>query len=341
MRKTYTLPEFDLQLFDSAAAAPSAGETGGETGQQAETGTLPKAETKRSRGGSRRGRTGEFQNVRFGKQEDAPQAEPAVGPVAGGQDQGKVEQDTSGVTTTSDTLEARRAAFEELIDGEYKDIYAEKFQEAFNRRFRETKGLEQALEAQKPIMDMLMQRYGVVDNNVGQLQAALEADEGYWQEAAEAAGMTVDQYLSIQRLERENAQLRQAQQRQQGQQQMQQQLAKWDQEAQQVKTLYPAFDFQAETGNRDFIGLLRAGLPVQKAYELVHMEEIKAEAAKAAAKTAGEQMAARIQARNARPAENGTSAQSAVIVKNDVHNLSRAERAEIARRVQRGEQIRF
>ena len=113
------------------------------------------------------------------------------------------------------------------------------------------------------------------------------------------------------------------------------------QEAQQVKTLYPAFDFQAETGNRDFIGLLRAGLPVQKAYELVHMEEIKAEAAKAAAKTAGEQMAARIQARNARPAENGTSAQSAVIVKNDVHNLSRAERAEIARRVQRGEQIRF
>ena len=341
MRKTYVLPEFDLQLFDSAAAAPSAGETGGAAGQQAETGALPKADFKQGRGGSRRGRTGEFQNVRFGKQEDAPQAGPAAGSDAGGQDQGKVEENTSGVTTTSDTLEARRAAFEELIDGEYKDIYAEKFQGAFNRRFREAKGLEQALEAQKPIMDMLMQRYGVADNNVGKLQAALEADEGYWQEAAEEAGMTVDQYLSVQRLERENAQLRQAQQRQQGQQQMQQQLAKWDQEAQQVKALYPAFDFQAETGNRDFIGLLRAGLPVQKAYELVHMEEIKAEAAKAAAKTAGEQMAARIQARNARPAENGTSSQSAVIVKNDVHNLSRAERAEIARRVQRGEQIRF
>lgn len=339
MRKTYVLPEFDLQLFDSAAAEAPGGETG-EGGQQDGAGALPKAGNQRRSGSGRRSRTGGYENVVFGKQEDAPAQEDTQAPDAGGQD-AEGSGETSGVTTTSDTLEAKRAAFEEMISGEYKDVYTEKFNNYFNRRFKEARGAEEALAAQKPIMDMLMQRYGVADNNVGQLQAALEADEGYWQEAAEAAGMTVDQYLSIQRLERENAQLRQAQLRQQGEQQMQQQFARWDQEAQQVKALYPAFDFQAETGNRDFVGLLRAGLPVQKAYELVHMEEIKAEAAKAAAKTAGEQMAARIQARNARPAENGTSAQGAVIVKNDVHNLSRAERAEIARRVQRGEQIRF
>jgi len=73
----------------------------------------------------------------------------------------------------------------------------------------------------------------------------------------------------------------------------------------------------------------------------MHMDEIKETAARAAAQTAGEQMKANIQRRAARPPENGTSSQSAVIVKNDVHSLSREDRAEIARRAQRGEKIRF
>jgi len=64
-------------------------------------------------------------------------------------------------------------------------------------------------------------------------------------------------------------------------------------------------------------------------------------AARVAAQTTGQQMAAKIQSKASRPKENGTSSQSAVIVKNDVHSLSRAERAEIARRAARGESIKF
>ena len=108
-----------------------------------------------------------------------------------------------------------------------------------------------------------------------------------------------------------------------------------------MKEVYPSFDFRAEAANRDFMGLLKSGLGVQQAYELVHMEEIKAAAARTAAQTAGEQMKARIQNKAARPSENGTSSQSAVITKSDVHSLSRQDRAEIARRAQRGEKIRF
>ena len=108
-----------------------------------------------------------------------------------------------------------------------------------------------------------------------------------------------------------------------------------------MKTLYPTFDLQAESQNREFLDLLKSGLPVQKAYELVHFEEIKQESAKAAAQTAGQQMAARVKEKASRPKENGMSSQSAVIVRNDVSNLTRAERAEIVRRVQRGEKIKF
>jgi hypothetical protein len=93
--------------------------------------------------------------------------------------------------------------------------------------------------------------------------------------------------------------------------------------------------------NRNFLDLLKSGVSVQQAYELVHMEEIKANAARAAAQTAGQQMVAKIQSKASRPSENGTSSQSAAIIKSDVHSLSKNDRAEAARRALRGEKIRW
>lgn len=338
--QNYKLLEIDLHLFDGAAGGAAAGGEGsGEGAAQATESALPKAETKARPGSSRRAKSGAYDNVVFGKQEDAPMAE-AASPAAG-DDNGEGNANKSGVSTTSNTLEDRRKAFEELIDGEYKDIYAEKFQKAFNRRFSETKGMETALNAQKPIMDILMQRYNIADGDMGKLQEAIEQDNRYYEEAAEEAGLTVEQYKAMQKLERENAELKRVRQMQQADQYAQQQINKWYAEAEQVKELYPSFDMQAELGNRDFMGMLKAGLPVQKAYELMHMEEIKAEAARVAAQTTGQQMAAKIQTKASRPKENGMSSQSAVIVKNDVHSLTRADRAEAIRRAQRGEKISF
>lgn len=337
----YKLLDIDLRLFDGAAGAPAAGgEAGGASAPQATEGALPKAETNSRPGSSRRAKAGAFDNVVFGKQEDAPETETATSSAAGS-DNGEGNANKSGVSTTSDSLEAKRKAFEEMIDGEYKDIYAEKFQQAFNRRFKEAKGMENSLNAQKPIMDILMQRYNIADGDVAKLQSAIEQDNVYWESAAEEAGLTVDQYKAMKKLERENAELQRIRQRQQGEQMMQQKLNAWYAESEKVKELYPTFDFKAEAADRDFLGLLKSGLSVQQAYELKHMDEIKANAAKVAAQTAGQQMAAKIQSKATRPKENGTSSQSAVIVKNDVHSLSRAERAEIARRAQRGEKIRF
>lgn len=330
------LLDIDLRLFDGAAAGAPAGGEGGQA--QGDAGTLPKAETNGRRGGSRRARTGES-NVVYGIQEDAPAADGNT--PAAGETKGEGNANKSGVSTTSDTLEAKRKAFKELIEGEYKDQYAEAFQSAFNRRFKDVKGLEDSLSAQKPIMDMLMQRYQIADGDMTKLQSAIEQDSAYWEDAAEKAGLTVEQYMAMQKLQRENAALTRMQQRQRGEQQAQQQLNRWYAESEKVKELYPGFDFQREIADRDFRGLLKSGIGVQKAYELMHMDEIKEAAARSAAQTAGEQMKARIQSKAARPLENGTSTQSAVITKSDVHSLSRQDRAEIARRVQRGETIKF
>ena len=330
----YKLLKVNLKLFDGAAAGAPAG---GEGAPQTTEGALPKADVKGRSGSSRRSKTGAYDNVVFGKQDAAP-VEAQTPPDAGETAQGKSK---SGVTTTSDSLEAKRAAFKDLIEGEYKDQYTEMFQSAFNRRFKEVKGLEDNLAAHKPIMDMLMQRYKITDGDVSKLQAAIEKDSAYWEGAAEEAGLTVEQYQAMQKLERENAELKAMRQRQQADQQMQQKMNQWYAEADKLKQIYPSFDFKTEAADPNFRGLLKAGISVQQAYELKHMDEIKAGTARAAAETAGQQMAARIKEKAARPAENGTSSQSAVIVKSDVHNLTREERREIARRAQRGEKITF
>jgi len=49
----------------------------------------------------------------------------------------------------------------------------------------------------------------------------------------------------------------------------------------------------------------------------------------------------KIRANGARPTENGTSSQSSIAVKSDVSQLTKADLAEINRRVSRGEKIRF
>ena len=330
MRK-YKLLKVDLKLFDGAAGAGAAGEGG--AGAQAAEGALPKAD--KGPGSSRRAKAGAFDNVVFGKQDAADGA--ANSPDAGGAGEGNANR----IETTSDTKEAKRAAFKAMIEGEYKDEYTAEFNAYFNRRFKDAKGMEQSLADQKPIMDILAQRYSITDGDAKKLLAAIEEDNSYWEAAAEEANMTVEQYKAVQKLKRENAEFQKMQQRQQGEEAAQKRINAWYAESEKVKELYPTFDFRTEVADRDFLGLLRSGLSVQQAYELKHMDEIKANAARAAAQTAGQQMAAKIQTKAARPKENGTSSTGAVIVKNDVHNLTREERAEQARRAMRGEKIRW
>lgn len=320
-----------LDLFDGAAgaAASGAGEGAG-SGTQGETQQTSPAAT-------RRGSSGEYSNVKFGKQ-DQPAA--AGGQQANPSDAGE-ESKKQGVETTSDTLEEKRKAFRALVDGEYKDQYTEDTQRIIDRRFRETKNLETQLSQQKPILDMLMQRYKIGDGDLGKLTQAIENDNAYWSQAAEEAGMSVEQYKQFQKLQRENAQLLQAQRRSQSQQAAEKQLQKWYQEAEAMKADYPDFDLGRESQDPQFLSMLRSGVPVKLAYEVMHMDEIKSTVAQTTAQQTEKQVVEGIRAKGARPAENGTSSQSGFVVKDDPAKWTKKDRAEIVRRVQRGEQIKL
>lgn len=340
--KSENLLNIRLDLFDGGAAA--GGDGAGAAAPASQNGDGAKGGSKAAPGSTRRGKSGEFQNVLFGKQ-----GAPAAAGEGGGQEgqqqssvAGSDKDKQPGVTTTSDTLEARRKAFQDLVNSEeYKDIYTEETQRIINRRFRETQNLEQQVARNQPLIDMLMQRYKISDGDIGKLTAAIENDDAYWSEAAEEAGMSVEQYKQFQKLQRENAALMRDQQQRRSQQAAQQQLQKWYGEAEQVKGVYPSFDLNAEVKNQQFLSMLKSGVPMQHAYEVVHLDDIKAGVAKMQAKATERQVVDGIRAKGARPQENGTTSQSAFTVKDDVSKLTKSERAEIARRVARGEIIKF
>ena len=223
-----------------------------------------------------------------------------------------------------DTTEAKRRAFRTLVEGEYKEQYAELFQNAFNRRFREMKGMESRLAAQQGVLELLFRRYNTPEGDLGKLRAAIEADTGStdFHSAAD----------TVQRRKPAADQRRTMQLQRAGQQ-----LAGWLRESADLRSRDPAFDLRAELRDGQFRQLLRAGVGVGDAYQLRHMEEIKA----AAAQAASQRMAERIRSRGLRPRENGISAQSAVTTGSGVRDLTPAQRREIARRVQRGDTIRF
>lgn len=200
----------------------------------------------------------------------------------------------------------RRARYRALVTGEFKDLFVADTQRIIDHRFKETRTLRETLSAQKPVLDRLMKRYAVAD--VPALRAAIEAEETRAGAQAQEAG-------------------RRAEERQ----------ARWDREVEETRGTYPQFDFDEASSDPRFTALLEAGVSVRLAYEVLNLEQIKAQAARAAEK----RLADHIRAQGIRPQENGAAAQSAVAVKPDVGRLTRQQRSEIAQKAMRGETITF
>lgn len=100
--------------------------------------------------------------------------------------------------TTCDPAPDKGKAFRALIRGEYRDQYADETRKLINRRFRET---DARMASMQPIIDMLDARYGT-EGDMAKLMDAVEGDAAYWQAAADAAGMSVEAYRTMLRLDR-------------------------------------------------------------------------------------------------------------------------------------------
>ena len=243
--------------------------------------------------------------------------------------------------TTSNTLEDRKAEFNRLINGEFKDQFSERMQEIINRRFKESRQMEERLQKQSGLMNILSQKYGVDASDIDGLSKAIDEDDGFFEEAAAKAGLSVSQYKEMSKLRSENEALRQSQQQKEAQAAAQQQMAAWMRDAEAVKAKFPQFDFRAELQNEAFGRLLKAGIPVEQAYTVLHQEELMKNAMAATANSVAAATADNIRARGNRPQENGASPAPGTIIKSDVNSLTKEDRKNIVRQVRRGANIQF
>ena len=306
--KKFKINLIDLNMFEGGAAAGVSGDGG--SGGMGETTNASSAA---------KGKSGDLSNVKYGIQDDG--------------DAGQ-----NGVQVTSNTLEERRKAYNQFKE-EYKDFYTEETQNMINRRFKETKNLEKQVNEFKPLLDMLSQRYKA--EGVENIMKALENDDAYWEEAAYEAGMTVETFKEFQELKRQNKEYVEKQAQAATEAKVNEQLESWFKQAEELKAVFPTFDFNTELQNDEFVQMLRNGTPVEHAYKVIHLDEITSDIMRSTAQMTEKRVVNNIRSRGNRPVESSISSQSAFTVKNDPRKFDREDRAEIVRRAARGEIIRL
>lgn len=233
----------------------------------------------------------------------------------------------------------RAAEFERMIKGDYREEYEKRFKQGLDRRFKETEALRQQTEAARPLMELLAGKYGVDAGDMDALVKAAEADESYYEQEAAEKGLSVQQLKEFKRMERENASLKAAAEERQRVERASQVQARWAQETEAMKAVYPNFDFAQESQNERFIGLLTRGVDVRTAYEVVHNDEIISGAMQFATQKATEKTVNNIRARGMRPDEGGLGTHPAGDGQLDVSKLTKQQRADMAKRALRGEEI--
>ena len=316
MMENITFRQLDLQLFADGGAGAAGG-----TGAEGATGVTATAAVPQTKGV----KSNPLANVVYGKQDDGVQVGNA--------------QNAAGTDPVAPP--DRNAEFEKLIKGEYKDLYDQRVQDTVQKRLKGSKETVDKYNALSPTLELLAKKYGVDASNIEALNKAIEDDDTYYEQEALEKGVTVEQLKEFKKMERENAELKRMQEQQTAKEKGAQLYAQWMDQAEKAKAVYPSFDLRAEMGNQKFLDLLRANIDVRTAYEVIHKDDIIPAAMQFTAKAVEQKLTNKIIAGGARPSENGISSQSAAQVKSDVSQLTKADRAEIIRRVQRGEKIRF
>lgn len=306
MKKHFTVEEMDLQLFAEGAG----GADGGASGSAA--------------AGVTAGDAGQ-QNT--------------------GVDGGAAQQVAS---ADAGQNEDSGATFEDLIKGKYKEEYNANVKKIVDGRVGSLNKQLQGYQAGQAVFEILAQKYGLEPTDYAGIAKAAENDKSFVEQEAMETGKDPQDLLELKRVQRENASLRRQQEldRQQkaDQQRMQQisaQEALWEQQAREAQKVYPGLKLDTEIQNPDFARLLRSGVPVQAAYQVVHMDEIMGGAMQYAAQRAAKNVTDNVIAGAARPAENGTGAQGAASVKVDPSKFTSKELQEYRERVARGERITF
>ena len=243
----------------------------------------------------------------------------------------------------------KRKAFGQLMQSEY----AAEFEEALQRASE--MAVQNVLDnpAVKGLMDALGEAYGIDVQSADNLAALTEAvkngkvkNDEYYETLAAERGISVKTAREMDRMESElqraNAEKQRAEQVRQAAEHQQRAAAvraQWEAEAARLKVKYPAFELDEVLNNPSVADMIRRGIGLEAAYRAAYFDQLMTESTARTAKQVEQGVAARIQQRAQRPAENGAHPGAAAETKVDVAHMTAKQRAELAKRARRGERI--
>lgn len=191
----------------------------------------------------------------------------------------------------------KEAEFEALIENEYKEQFSKKVQKIISKRLREVKTVKEEKDT-----------------------------------------LTEEKKIElIKRLLWENRQLKVRFEEEKQNAEMKSRAGELRSQAEETKKVYPDFDFEEEMKNPEFARLLKAGVKVKDAYEVINIDSIIDRSSKNAEKKVLDS----IRAKASRPTENGSEGGSGILLSGNASKLTKKERADLAKRAAKGERISF
>lgn len=255
--------------------------------------------------------------------------------------QSGVNTPAAGETKTEGQAVDRKAEFQKLITGEYKDLYDAEVNGIVQNRLKRSKEVTDKYNTLYPALEIIAEGYGIDPGNTAALVKAITDDNSHYEKEAMKLGMPVENYKRIKTIERENERYRRNEAERLRAERNAEIQNGWKAQADSLKSIYPLLDFDTEIQNPQFAQLLAAGVDVRAAYEVTHRDQIIPAAMQFAQQNATDKIAASIAAGQSRPAEGGMQNTPSAQTKIDISKLSKKELDEYAARALRGERITF
>ena len=253
--------------------------------------------------------------------------------------QGEGAENAPAESPTVPDAKARKAAYEKLIRGEYKDLDDARVQRIVQSRLKDGNAAKETLNKLDAPLRLLQKHYGV--ENLDALAQAITGDDRYYEEEAQKRGMDTEHYKLFAQQEAQLQAYREAEQQARQQQEKTQQVIHWREEEAALKQQYPDFDLDAEmeASDGELFRMLDRGISLEHAYKVLHMDDIMMGTIAGAVQRTAQRVTDSIRANGMRPEENGAGKSPARQVGVPVSKLTKAQMDALERRAARGETI--
>ena len=243
----------------------------------------------------------------------------------------QVSVEPSSQANNADGNDDLNARFDELIKGEFKEVYDKRINETFRKRMKNSKETTEKFEKLQGVLPMIAKDYNVDPSNIDALVAAVQNDNRHYEQEALEAGVDVEFYKRMKQSEAKNREYEEERERRKA-------VSRWyDDFETNVKSAFPNLTFEDAMANPQFINLMHNGIDALSAVTAIHAREIIPAAIENATKTATKRVVDNIAANADRPVEGFTMSSASVVSNNNVSSLSDAQIDAYINRVHRGE----